>query len=136
LGYGDRGAGNVIPGGATLVFEVELINIGDAKPSTNVFKEIDDNQDNMLSRDEVTAYVRSTAFSLHHTIILSFKYLYFFVNVVIFHLLIVLIICIYALLKCRQCLSPDTIVTNFSIPSIPGQWIPEKTNVRRRGPGH
>lgn len=27
LGYGDRGAGNDIPGGATLVFEVELIKI-------------------------------------------------------------------------------------------------------------
>lgn len=27
LGYGDRGAGQDIPGGATLVFEVELVKI-------------------------------------------------------------------------------------------------------------
>lgn len=54
LGYGDRGAGNVIPGGATLHFEVELINIGDSPPTTNVFKEIDADQDKLLSREEVS----------------------------------------------------------------------------------
>ncbi|KAL1517892.1 hypothetical protein ABEB36_001597 [Hypothenemus hampei] len=58
LGYGDRGAGNVIPGGATLNFEVELINIGDSPPTTNVFKEIDADKDNQLSRDEVSEYLK------------------------------------------------------------------------------
>ncbi|XP_014220978.1 FK506-binding protein 2 [Trichogramma pretiosum] len=58
LGYGDRGAGNVIPGGATLHFEVELINISDSPPNANVFKEIDSDSDNQLSREEVSEYLR------------------------------------------------------------------------------
>jgi len=27
MGYGDRGAGGVIPGGATLYFDMELVNV-------------------------------------------------------------------------------------------------------------
>uniref|UniRef100_A0A182S4M7 peptidylprolyl isomerase n=1 Tax=Anopheles funestus TaxID=62324 RepID=A0A182S4M7_ANOFN len=49
---------NVIPGGATLVFDVELINIGDSPPTTNVFKEIDENKDMQLSREEVSEYLK------------------------------------------------------------------------------
>lgn len=44
--------------GATLTFEVELINIGDQAPTTNVFKEIDADADKMLSREEVSEYLK------------------------------------------------------------------------------
>lgn len=54
LAYGDRGAGSVIPAGATLTFEVDLLSIGDSPPPVNVFKEIDANSDMSLSREEVT----------------------------------------------------------------------------------
>lgn len=45
--------------GATLHFDVELINIGNTVPVTNVFKEIDEDNDNQLSREEVSAMARS-----------------------------------------------------------------------------
>lgn len=49
--------------GATLHFEVELINISDSPPTANVFKEIDSDKDNMLSREEVRTMARYLFFS-------------------------------------------------------------------------
>jgi len=59
-GYGDQGAGGEIPGGATLNFDVEVIEIGDASeapPQPNVFAELDTNEDGKIDKDEVKTYL-------------------------------------------------------------------------------
>ncbi|XKL64142.1 hypothetical protein PGB90_004228 [Kerria lacca] len=88
LAYGDRGAGNVIPGVENnknmknlffssflpvilltkivdiflFVFakinETSFLNFTDHAPTTNVFKEIDMNADKQLSREEVSEYLK------------------------------------------------------------------------------
>jgi len=58
LGYGDRGAGNVIPPGATLHFDVELLSMNEAPPPSNVFKQIDIDDDHQLSKEEVVDYIK------------------------------------------------------------------------------
>lgn len=61
-GYGDRGAGASIPGGATLRFEVECLNIQDSKggaesgPPPNIFKEIDKDADGVINNDELLQF--------------------------------------------------------------------------------
>lgn len=60
FGYGDRGAGGAIPGGATLKFTVELLGFGAAggarKVPPNIFAEIDTNKDAKISHDELSAW--------------------------------------------------------------------------------
>merc|ERR1712177_395 len=58
LGYGDQGAGDIIPGGATLFFDVELISTEEGPTPVNVFKQIDLDGDMALSRDEISSYLK------------------------------------------------------------------------------
>jgi len=58
LGYGDQGAGDIIPGGATLYFDVELVKVEEGPTPVNVFKQIDLDSDLALSRDEISSYLK------------------------------------------------------------------------------
>jgi len=58
LGYGDQGAGDIIPGGATLYFDIELLETEDGPPPVNVFKQIDNDVDNQISREELSGYLK------------------------------------------------------------------------------
>mmetsp|Transcript_13886 Transcript_13886/g.37800 ORF Transcript_13886/g.37800 Transcript_13886/m.37800 type:complete len:211 (-) Transcript_13886:160-792(-) len=59
MGYGADGAGDDIPGGATLNFDVEVFDVADESPTeTNLFAALDTNKDNKLSPDEILKYFK------------------------------------------------------------------------------
>merc|ERR1719230_1635683 len=60
FGYGESGAGEDIPPGATLNFETELVEIKVAPPEPNLFKEMDKDEDKLLSEDEIAAWFKET----------------------------------------------------------------------------
>ncbi|CAG5132846.1 unnamed protein product [Candidula unifasciata] len=60
-GYGKTGAGDRVPPNASLTFEVELLSIKDGVPPPNIFKQIDADDDNLLSAEEVSDYLKKQA---------------------------------------------------------------------------
>eukprot|EP00419_Tripos_fusus_P002942 CAMPEP_0172668644 /NCGR_PEP_ID=MMETSP1074-20121228/9187_1 /TAXON_ID=2916 /ORGANISM="Ceratium fusus, Strain PA161109" /LENGTH=216 /DNA_ID=CAMNT_0013485311 /DNA_START=27 /DNA_END=677 /DNA_ORIENTATION=+ len=56
MGYGEEGAGEDIPGGATLNFDVEVMSISEAKPEPNLFEELDTSKDGKLTKEEVLVH--------------------------------------------------------------------------------
>jgi len=56
-GYGAQGAGDVIPPDATLYFDVKLVEINEAPAQANVFKAIDKDNDDKLTKEEVLEYI-------------------------------------------------------------------------------
>jgi FK506-binding protein 14 len=64
LGYGDQGAGDIIPGGATLYFDVELMGVEEGPTPVNVFAQIDADGDKALTRDEISGYLKQQVESM------------------------------------------------------------------------
>ena len=57
LAYGDEGSGEDIPGGATLRFDVEILDVSENETDdTNWFEVIDENGDGKLSKEEIEAF--------------------------------------------------------------------------------
>ncbi|XP_033097516.1 FK506-binding protein 2-like [Anneissia japonica] len=61
LAYGDQGSGDKVPPGATLIFDVEMIEF---KPNwrhgmPNTFRKIDQNDDKILSFEEISDFIKS-----------------------------------------------------------------------------
>lgn len=59
LAYGQQGAGDMIPGGATLIFDIELLDVEEGPKPVNVFKQIDADADSHISRDELAEYLKN-----------------------------------------------------------------------------
>ena len=60
-GYGTEGAFDDVPGGATLRFDVEVVNLTDPPAEANVFAMIDKDGDGRITKSEVEAYFGKAA---------------------------------------------------------------------------
>ena len=58
MGYGSNGAGDVIPGGATLRFDVEVVYVTEPPPVPNLFPKLDVNEDGVLAPEEILVHFR------------------------------------------------------------------------------
>lgn len=66
MGYGANGAGGVIPGGATLNFDVEVVSVGGAEGDMdfdegdmpNIFAKLDTDRSGDLSLEEIEAHFK------------------------------------------------------------------------------
>jgi len=63
LGYGQQGAGDAIPGDATLIFDIELIDVENGPPPVNIFKQIDLDDDGVVGREELSEYLQKLVIS-------------------------------------------------------------------------
>ena len=60
MGYGAQGAGGAIPGGATLNFDVEVVDITDEAPEQpNLFELLDEDRDGKLTKEEIEAFFKN-----------------------------------------------------------------------------
>lgn len=51
----------MIPGGATLIFDIELLDVEEGPMPVNVFKQIDQDANSHISRDELAEYLKNQA---------------------------------------------------------------------------
>mmetsp|Transcript_26274 Transcript_26274/g.29388 ORF Transcript_26274/g.29388 Transcript_26274/m.29388 type:complete len:255 (-) Transcript_26274:221-985(-) len=60
MGYGSSGVGDgdIIPGGATLKFDVEVVSVTEPPPQPNLFDELDIDQDGVLTPEEIHVHFR------------------------------------------------------------------------------
>jgi len=56
--YGAKGAGDIIPGDATLRFDVEVVSVSKPPPVSDLFIELDVDQDGVLTVEEIHAHFR------------------------------------------------------------------------------
>ena len=55
MAYGDNGD-EIIPAGAVLRFDIEVLKVRPPDPENNIFKDIDANHNHELTKDEIDAY--------------------------------------------------------------------------------